>query len=32
LQEWMKAIKEELTIANDSQKREGDYYYTQGFR
>ena len=31
MKEWMKAIKEELTIANDSQKREGDYYYTQGF-
>jgi len=27
----MKVIKEELKIANDSQKREEDYYNTQDF-
>ncbi|XP_076105085.1 uncharacterized protein LOC143073426 isoform X2 [Mytilus galloprovincialis] len=31
MKEWMKCIKEELKIANDSGKRDGDYYYTDGF-
>lgn len=31
MKQWMKVIKDELKIANDAQKREGDYYYTQGF-
>lgn len=31
MKQWMKAIKEELKLANNPEKRDGDYYYTEGF-